>query len=142
MNKWESFRHVLSPPQMLSMFNQFVPRHRKFVNKTKIMEKILFMPIRVRLRISHLILIRRSLSYRNQPIDLLCKSMEWFLYDRDLRHKRINDKICEICEAKFGYSKWILFFFTEKTENLYGFVFWCFFFLLLTGNKLVKPIKT
>ena len=32
---------------------------------------------------------RGSLSYRNQSIDLLCKSMGWFLYDRDLSHERI-----------------------------------------------------
>ena len=30
---------------------------------------------------------RRSLSYRNQSIDLLRRSMGWFLYDRDLRHE-------------------------------------------------------
>ena len=30
---------------------------------------------------------RRRLSYRNQ---LLCKSMNWFLYDRDFRHERVN----------------------------------------------------
>ena len=35
----------------------------------------------------------RSLSYRNQFIDLLCKSMDWFLYDRDLRHQRGVEKI-------------------------------------------------
>ena len=29
---------------------------------------------------------QRSLSYRNQAIHLLCKSMNWFLHDRDLRH--------------------------------------------------------
>ena len=28
---------------------------------------------------------RRPLSYRNQFIDLLCKSMDWFLYDNGLR---------------------------------------------------------
>ena len=33
---------------------------------------------------------RRSLSYRNHPIDLICKSVDWFLYDRDLRHERVN----------------------------------------------------
>ena len=34
---------------------------------------------------------RRPLSYRNQSIDLLlCKSMDWILYDNDLRHKRVN----------------------------------------------------
>ena len=33
---------------------------------------------------------RKPLSYRNQSIDLLCKSMEWFLYDNGLRHERIK----------------------------------------------------
>ena len=33
---------------------------------------------------------RRSLSYRNQLIDLLWKSMDWFLYDGNLRHERVN----------------------------------------------------
>ena len=33
----------------------------------------------------------RSLSYRNQPIDLQSKSMNWFLYDKDIRHERVKD---------------------------------------------------
>ena len=33
---------------------------------------------------------RKPLSYRNQSIDLLCKSMDWFLYDNGLRHERVN----------------------------------------------------
>ena len=32
-----------------------------------------------------------SVPYRNQPIDLLYKLMDWFLYDRDLRHERLDD---------------------------------------------------
>ena len=32
---------------------------------------------------------RNSVSYRNQSIDLICKSMDWFLYDRKLRHERV-----------------------------------------------------
>ena len=36
------------------------------------------------------LLWRRSLSYRNQSIDLKCKSMDWFLYDRDFRHERVK----------------------------------------------------
>ena len=32
----------------------------------------------------------RSLSNRNQSIDLQSKSMNWFLYDRDLRHEKVN----------------------------------------------------
>ena len=31
-----------------------------------------------------------SIIYRNQSINLLCKSMDWFLYDRNLRHERVN----------------------------------------------------
>ena len=33
---------------------------------------------------------RRSLPYRNQLIYLQNKSMDWFLYDRDLRHERVK----------------------------------------------------
>ena len=33
---------------------------------------------------------RRSLSYRNQASDRQSKSINWFLYDRDLRHQRVN----------------------------------------------------
>ena len=33
---------------------------------------------------------RRPLSFRNQSIHLLRKSMEWFLYDNGLRHERVN----------------------------------------------------
>ena len=33
---------------------------------------------------------RRPLSYRNQSIDLLCKSMDWFLYDNGLRYERVK----------------------------------------------------
>ena len=36
---------------------------------------------------------RRLLSYRNQSIDLLCKSMDWFLYDNSLCHERVNSTL-------------------------------------------------
>ena len=32
---------------------------------------------------------RRPLSYRNKSIDLLGKSMDWFLYDNGLRPERV-----------------------------------------------------
>ena len=39
------------------------------------------------------------LSYKNHSIiDLHCKSMELFLYDRDLRHKRVNEKHGHVSE--------------------------------------------
>ena len=34
---------------------------------------------------------RRPLSQRNQSIDLLCQSMDWFLYDIDLRHEGVKN---------------------------------------------------
>ena len=33
---------------------------------------------------------RRPVSSRNQSIDLLCKSMNWFLYDRDPHYERVK----------------------------------------------------
>ena len=49
--------------------------------------------IKDRLQISLLILTLSwpsFLSYRNQSIDLQSKSMDWFLYDRYLRHERVK----------------------------------------------------
>ena len=39
---------------------------------------------------------RGCLSYRNQSIDLFCTSMDWFLYDKDLRHERVNNVMVTI----------------------------------------------
>ena len=36
--------------------------------------------------------MRKSISYRNQPVGMLCKSMDWFLHDRDLHHERVKEK--------------------------------------------------
>ena len=51
---------------------------------------------RFRIRLWHLLAFGltlswvRSLSHKNQSIDLQCKSMDWFLYDRNLRHERVK----------------------------------------------------
>ena len=34
---------------------------------------------------------RKALSYKKKSIDLLCKSVDWFLYDRELRHERVKN---------------------------------------------------
>ena len=44
---------------------------------------------------------RRPLSYRNQSIDLLHKSMDWFLYDNGLRHERVNLFLVFLVFVKF-----------------------------------------
>ena len=44
---------------------------------------------------------RRPLSYRNQSIDLLRKSIDWFLYDIGLRHERVK-KRSRVCKLIFN----------------------------------------
>ena len=39
----------------------------------------------------------RSLLYRNRSIDLESKSMDWFLYLKNLHHKRVNGKLHFLC---------------------------------------------
>ena len=56
---------------------------------------------------------RRSLSYRNQSIGFLCKSMDWFLYDRNLCHKRFkliasSPNVTNFCEQLCNFSKDVL----------------------------------
>ena len=46
------------------------------------------------------LLQRRSLSYRNQFVDLLCKSVNWLLYDRNLRHERVKSIKASFTEKK------------------------------------------
>ena len=54
-------------------------------------ETLFFVFYKIRNKNARLILSWwKSLLYRKQRINLLCKSMAWLLYDRDLRHKRIN----------------------------------------------------
>ena len=44
---------------------------------------------------------QRPLSYKNQSIDLLCKSMNWFLYDNDLRHERVKSNAAYFLRVPF-----------------------------------------
>ena len=46
----------------------------------------------------------RLLSYRNQSIDLLGKSTDWFLYDNGLRHERDNTHNHHQTEPPFAFA--------------------------------------
>ena len=47
----------------------------------------------------------RPLSYRNQSIDLFCKSMDWFLYDNGLRHERVKTLYsCRLMQSSLKQS--------------------------------------
>ena len=52
------------------------------------------LPLRKRSSISKILTLswRRPLSNRNQSIDVLRKSMDWFLYDYGLRHERVQEQ--------------------------------------------------
>ena len=52
---------------------------------------------------------RRFLSYRNQSIYLLCESMDWFLYDIDLRRKIVDLFVLSPYLTKKIRSKLFLF---------------------------------
>ena len=53
---------------------------------------------------------RQSLSYWNQSIHLLRKSMDWFLYDNGLRHERVK-RCFKNVEAQFILAIFIIYFF-------------------------------
>ena len=36
--------------------------------------------------------------YRNQSTDLLCKSMNWFLYDKNHRHEKVKVDVGVTCK--------------------------------------------
>ena len=67
---------------------------------------------------------RRPLSYRNQSIDLLSKSMDWFLYDSSLRHERVKT-ISFLITTKSAENLKLLWFETWHTS------FPWFYFILL-----------
>ena len=74
---------------------------------------------------------RWFLSYRNQSIDLFCKSMYWFLY-RDLRHERFKTLFINIhWEPCLHVIKHNLFFFVF-------FSIWVFFhkYSRFTGQQV------
>ena len=61
---------------------------------------------------------RRSLSYKNQSIDLQSKSKDWFLYDRDVRHEKVKECLDRRLKlTKSGAPAWLL-----PTETV---VQWC-----------------
>ena len=63
-------------------------------------------------------LMTESLPYRNQSIDLLYKPMDWFLYDRDLRHERLDDLKLVISDQR-RQTKLFLFQFSSGNARTY-----------------------
>ena len=51
----------------------------------------------------------RPLSYRNQFIDLRSKSMDWFLYDNDLRDERVKVNVTRAMMTQEHVILWYLY---------------------------------
>ena len=71
---------------------------------------------------------RRPLSYRNQSIDLLRKSVDWFLYDNGLRLERVKDlKVCSFSkntsEMRDIQVKTLRSFAEQKSINYFQMLF-------------------
>ena len=59
------------------------------------------------------------LSYRNQSIDLQSKSMDGFLYNRDLRHERVK-------HSQWNTANWFAAFYmigTSVMKKIKGLIF-------------------
>ena len=99
---------------------------------------------------------RWTLSFnRNQPIDLLCKSVYWFLYDRDFRHERVKRNYSSCSQNHWDFfrflysrvkiSQVILFEEINWLSNIIGQLFlfylgviWKFPLILKANNKIAE----
>ena len=77
----------------------------------------------------------RSLLYRNQSIDWQNKSMHWFLYDKSLRHERVNALLlpCIYWDIFLDYDK-IIGIYTSKYQRTILFI------NPLSKSKPLKPL--
>ena len=78
-----------------------------------------------------------SLSFRNQSIDLLSKSMNWFLYDKDLRHERDEGKLKFFLVVVFFSQIWQQIFFIEHFRLLSVYLVLLFF----KNSVFIKPYR-
>ena len=93
--------------------------------------------IKLSLKPWHIILTlswRRSLSCRNQSKSMQSKSMDWFLYDKELCHERVNLKLWHITYVQL--TTWQLMF--SIKSNL---ICWPKIFFLKIPLSLHRPIK-
>ena len=76
---------------------------------------------------------RRPISYINQSIDFLCKSMDWFLFDIGLRRERVNDTHRE---------KLVLYWIQGKNSLKYKIgCFWRFTYVYTINIALLIPLS-
>ena len=64
-------------------------------------------------------LMTESLLHRNQSIDLQSKTMDWFLYDRDLRHERVKKPLLvgAVFFKSFPNNVFFIVVFNRRIQN-------------------------
>ena len=79
---------------------------------------------------------RWPISYRNQFIDLLRKSMNWFLYDIGLRHERVN---LPNMERHFGQKLRFIFMMNDQDfhDKRSTFPWWMAEIFMMTDPELL-----
>ena len=103
--KTRVFRGYIKKPVALNRLSEWKPKHRK-VDLTFFLVWLFPFPHVIK-KISSKFLSeltlswRRCLLYRNQYIDLENKSMDWFLYNRNLHYERDNVKLHKINTKTF-----------------------------------------
>ena len=93
---------------------------------------------------------RKALSYRNQSIDFLRKSMDWFLYDNGLRLERVKF-CCKALHPRCLRESWIrpwylwLSYHLTLAWTFFGFHFYLWYFskfiFSVLHNSFSKPIS-
>ena len=78
-----------------------------------------------------------SLSFRKQSTDLLSKSMDWFLYDKDLRHERDKGKLKFFLTVVFCSQIWQQIFFVEHFRLFSVYFVFCFLRTAFLSNLIV-----
>ena len=89
-----SYQHKAISTIMKLHFIQGFPKTRYYRDQSKFDIMVTLVPNSLVNQTQVFVLLtlswRRPLSYRNQSIDLLRKSVDWFLYDNGLRHVRVK----------------------------------------------------
>ena len=92
-------------------------------------DRVLIKPLELKM-LTLILSWQRSLSYRNQSIDLFCKSIDWVVYDRGLGHERVNKTFCKLILAfsvllsvLWSYQEWAQIF-EHKPRKTLKIYFW------------------